>query len=144
MKYEVGLPGACKQYLCPFADKLVCREVIQVYTPLALIIRNLYYCYAIKLLNVHFCCIQSILTEKNMHKKDGVFSFKNQLRGFVKLKKIQKPKKNSEVGGWVKSLLGFVFFGGKFIFFCVFCVVFMFPCVFKLKKKMKRGWVGWV
>ena len=29
------------------------------------------------------------------------------LRGFVKLKKIQKSEKNSEVGGWVKPQLDF-------------------------------------
>ena len=29
------------------------------------------------------------------------------LRGFVKLKKFQKSKENSEVGGWVKPQLGF-------------------------------------
>ena len=34
----------------------------------------------------------------------------NIFRGFVKLKKIQKSEKNSEVGRWVKPELGFGFF----------------------------------
>ena len=32
------------------------------------------------------------------------------ISGFVKLKKFQKSEKNSEVGGWVKPQLGFLFF----------------------------------
>ena len=35
---------------------------------------------------------------------------RKELRDFVELKQIQKSEKNSEVGGWVKSQLGFVFF----------------------------------
>ena len=57
------------------------------------------------------------------------------IRGFVKLKKIQKSEKNSEVGGWVKPQLGFLFFGG--FFFCVFFV--LFSCSKCFKKKMDRG-----
>ena len=46
------------------------------------------------------------------------------VRGFVRLKKIQKSEKNSEVGGWVKPRLDFLLF--LICVFCVFCVVFMF------------------
>ena len=52
------------------------------------------------------------------------------VRGFVKLKKIQKSEKNPEAGGWVMSPLGF--------FVCVFCVVFMIPNLLKKKK----NWMG--
>ena len=46
------------------------------------------------------------------------------------------------MGGWVKPQLGFVFFWGEFrVFFCVFCVDFMFP---KKKKKLDRGVGGLV
>ena len=38
-------------------------------------------------------------------------------RGFVKLKKIQKSEKNSEVGGWVMPKHGF--------FVCFLCVFFV-------------------
>ena len=41
------------------------------------------------------------------------------VRGFVKLKKIQKSLKNSEVGGWVKPQLESVFLGGNFVLFFV-------------------------
>ena len=41
--------------------------------------------------------------------------------GFVKLKKVQKSEKNSEVGGWVKPQLRFFFF--NIVFFCVVFVV---------------------
>ena len=44
-------------------------------------------------------------------------------RGFVKLTKIQQSEKNSEVGGWVKTQLGFQFFLEILCFF----VFFMFP-----------------
>ena len=54
-------------------------------------------------------------------------------RGFVKLKKIQKSEKNSEVGGWVEN----------FVFFCLYCVVFMFLFVSKKIKKLDRGVGGW-
>ena len=43
----------------------------------------------------------------------------NVLRGFVKLEKIQKFEKNSEVGGWVKPQLGFVFFLKIPVFLCI-------------------------
>ena len=59
------------------------------------------------------------------------------MRGFVKLKKSKKSEKNSEVGGWVKSQLGFLIFGGKFCFLCVFV---LFSCFQMLKKG--RWWVG--
>ena len=46
--------------------------------------------------------------------------------GFFQVKKIQKSEKNSEVSGRVKLQLGFYFFCGNFVFFRVFCAVFMF------------------
>ena len=46
-----------------------------------------------------------------------------QVRNFVKLKKIRKSEKNTEVGGWVKPQLGFFF-----------CVVFFVVHVLKKKK----------
>ena len=58
------------------------------------------------------------------------------VRGLVKLKKIQKSEKNSEVGGWVKHELGLSFFG-NFVFL-------MFLCFQKKKKKWIWGWVGGV
>ena len=48
------------------------------------------------------------------------------LRGFVKFKKIKKSEKNSEVGGWVKSQLGFFFFRNC-VFFVLFSCFQMFP-----------------
>ena len=63
------------------------------------------------------------------------------LRGFVKLNKIKKSEKNSEVGGWVKPQLGLKCFFGNFESFYVFCVVFMFPNVFK-KNKIMESLVG--
>ena len=59
------------------------------------------------------------------------------VRGYVKLKKIQKSEKNWEVGGWVEPQLGFLFFS---IFFLVFCVVFIFSNVSK-KQKLGKWWV---
>ena len=38
-------------------------------------------------------------------------------------KKSKNPRKNSEVGGWVKPQLGFVFVFGNFVFFVLFFVV---------------------
>ena len=53
-----------------------------------------------------------------------------RVKGLVKLKKIKKSYKNSEVGGWVKPQLGFFFL--KFcVFVCFVCVVFMLPIVKK-------------
>ena len=52
------------------------------------------------------------------------------LRGFVKFEKIQKSEKNSEVGGWVcQAPTRLLIFFGNVVFFCLFCVVFMFPIV---------------
>ena len=59
-----------------------------------------------------------------------------RLRGFVKLKKIQKSEKNSKVGGWVAPIF--------WKCFMCFCVVFVFPIVSPLKKKWIGGWVGGV
>ena len=60
------------------------------------------------------------------------------VRGFVKLKKIQKSEKNSEVGAWVKPQLGFLFF----LKYCVFCDIFFVVHVSKKKiieKTPKQG-----
>ena len=62
--------------------------------------------------------------------------------GFVKLKKIQKSEKNSEVGGWVKPQLGFLFFWEILCFF-VFFVLFSCFKMFKKKKKLDNGVGGW-
>ena len=35
-----------------------------------------------------------------------------------------------------------IFFGGEFVFVCVFCVVFLFPNVSKKVKNWIGGWVG--
>ena len=62
----------------------------------------------------------------------------NILRGFCQVKKIQKSVKNSEVGGWVKPQLGFLFSFGNFVFFVLFSCLQMFP-------KKIRNWIGsWV
>ena len=37
----------------------------------------------------------------------GIQMKQKELRGFVKLKTIQKSEKNSEVGGWVKPQIKF-------------------------------------
>ena len=48
------------------------------------------------------------------------------LRGFVKLKKIQKSEKNSESDGWVNLQLRLFSLFWKFCMFSVFlCVVFL-------------------
>ena len=39
------------------------------------------------------------------------------------LKQIPKSEKNSEMGGWVKPRLGFLFFFGNIVFFCVVSLV---------------------
>ena len=53
-----------------------------------------------------------------------VLNLRSEVRGFVKLKKIQK----SRVGGWVKPKLGFFLF--NFVFFvCFLCVVFSVSAV---------------
>ena len=67
--------------------------------------------------------------------------FSESLRGFVKLKKIKKSEKNSEVIGWVKPQLGFFFFWGNLVFFCVAFSLYMFPP--KKIKKMDRGMGRW-
>ena len=62
----------------------------------------------------------------------------HSLRGFVKLKKIQKTEKNSEVDGWLKPQLGFFF---EILSFSVFFVLFLLFQLFP--KKSKSGyWVG--
>ena len=53
------------------------------------------------------------------------------IRGFVKLKKIKKSDKNSKVGGWVKSQLGFFFLE-----------MLCFSWLYILKKNWIREWVG--
>ena len=53
----------------------------------------------------------------------SIWNHYKYLRGFVKLKKIQKSEKNSEVGGWLKPQLGLLFFSEILCFF-YFCVVF--------------------
>ena len=60
------------------------------------------------------------------------------LRGFVKLKKIQKSEKNSEVGGCIKPQLGLLFFWR-----CVFCD-FFFLLLYMFPKKIKNWIGGWV
>ena len=71
----------------------------------------------------------------------GIPKQTGSLRGSVKLKKIQKSEKDSEVGGWIKHQLGFFFFFEMLYFFVFFCVVFMFSNVSK-KKNWIGGWVG--
>ena len=56
------------------------------------------------------------------------------LRGFVKLKNMQKSEKNSEVGGWVKPQVRFVFFWEILCF-----SVLLFCCTCLKKKKMVNG-----
>ena len=55
--------------------------------------------------------------------------------GFVKLKKIQKSEKNSEVGGWVKPQLGLNFLNSC-VFLCFLCCFHLSKC---FKKKLKIG-----
>ena len=55
--------------------------------------------------------------------------------GFCQVEK--NPRKTQEVGGWVKAQLGFLFFGGNFVFFCV---VSMFQKKIKIGKG--GGWMG--
>ena len=59
-----------------------------------------------------------------------------KFRGFVKLK---KSEKNSEVGGYVKLQLEFLFF----LKYCVFCVVFFVVHVSKKKLNRRVGGV-WI
>ena len=47
------------------------------------------------------------------------------------LEKFQKSEKNSEVGGWVKPQLGFLF-----LQYCVFCAAFS---LYMFQKKMDKG-----
>ena len=54
------------------------------------------------------------------------------IRGFVNLK---KSGQNSEVGGWVKSQLGFFFFLEMFWFYCFLCC---FLLLYMFQKKMVR------
>ena len=56
-------------------------------------------------------------------------------RCFVKLKNFQKSEKNSEVGGWVKPQLGFLFLGE---ILCFVCVVYFVVHVSKKKKLDRR------
>ena len=61
----------------------------------------------------------------------SVMQNQTTIRGFVKLKQFQKSGKN-----WVgQDPTRIIFFGGEMFFFCVLCVVFMFP---NLKKKKKN------
>ena len=60
------------------------------------------------------------------------------VKGFVKLNKFQKSEKNSEVGGWVKPQLGFLFFFGNSVFFVLLFLLYMF----QRKKKWVGVWVG--
>ena len=53
--------------------------------------------------------------EGSSERKEEIKKERN-LRGFVKLKKSQKSEKNSEVGGWVKSQLGFSLFLKFYLF----------------------------
>ena len=61
------------------------------------------------------------------------------MRGFVKLKKIQKSEKNSEVGGWVKPQLGILFF----LILCFFVLFFVVLHVSKKKKILGKGVGGY-
>ena len=70
--------------------------------------------------------------------------FNRQDKGSFQVKKNPIFEKNSYVGGWVKRQLGFVFFGGIFVFYCVFCVVFMFSNVSKENTKLDKGVSDWV
>ena len=64
-------------------------------------------------------------------------------RGFVKLKKIQKSEKNSEVAGWVKPQLKFTFFLEILRFFVFFVLLFVIVHVSKKNEKMDKGVGGW-
>ena len=64
---------------------------------------------------------------------------RKDLRGFVKLKKIEKSEKNSEVGGWVKPQLAFYFFWKLSVFLCFLCCFYVSKC---LKKKKLDSGVG--
>ena len=55
-------------------------------------------------------------------------------KGFCQVKKIPKIREKSEVGGWVKPQLIFLFF----FKYCVFCVLFFFV-VHVSKKNIKNG-----
>ena len=70
-----------------------------------------------------------------------LYYFGNTFRGVVKLNFFQKSEKNSEVGGWVKPQLGFLFFGEMLCFLCCFCRC---TCFQKKFKKWIGGWVGGV
>ena len=55
------------------------------------------------------------------------------VRGFLKLEKIKKSEKNSEVVGWVKPQLGFFFGGGGGILWgFFFFLLYMFPKSLKI------------
>ena len=59
------------------------------------------------------------------------------LQGFCQVKKIEKSEKNSEVVGGSSRNSDFYFFGEILCFFCVSCVVFMFPTVSKKIQKIR-------
>ena len=62
---------------------------------------------------------------------------------FCPVKKIQKIRENSEVGGWVKSQFGFLIFL-KFCVFCFFGVLFLcFQMFQKINRKIDMGLGGW-
>ena len=47
---------------------------------------------------------------KTAQKVNYNFNTTNMTKGFCQVKQIPKAEKNSEVGGWVKPQLGFLFF----------------------------------
>ena len=63
---------------------------------------------------------------------------------FVKLRKIQKSEKNSELGGWVKLQLGLFSFFLEILCFFVFFVLFLVVVHVSKKKKWIGEWVGGV
>ena len=55
-----------------------------------------------------------------------------------RLKKSKNPRKTRKWVGGSSPNLDF-FWGGNFMFLCVFCVVYTFP---KIREKLGSGWVG--
>ena len=89
------------------------------------------------LLYTFLLCASFMYQSTNEH-HDIIIRDMSRLRGFVKLKKIQKSEKISEVGGWVKPNSDLYFLGGKFM---------LFSCFHVIQKEIKnwiRGWMGGV
>ena len=63
------------------------------------------------------------------------------VRGFVKLKKIQKPEKDSEVGGGSSPNANLLFWGEILRFFVFFVLFFVIVHVLKIMKNWIGGWV---